>query len=91
MSIDCLKLEKLDLSSNQLNEIILPNSNQQLNSLELNRFSLINKLKEIKLSNNLLTTFNYQILNSATLTNLDLSSNNLMITDLTVFSNLINL
>jgi Leucine-rich repeat (LRR) protein len=100
-----LKLEILDVSYNRLTEVILPTSDNQLtsndvniynndnelSSTELNHCNNINELREIYLSNNLFTTFNYHKLNPTILTRLNLDDNNLESTDLTVFSHLINL
>jgi hypothetical protein len=73
---NCLRLKNLDITNNQLNELILASNNQ---------------LKNINICNNLLNTFNYSILNLITLTDLNLHNNNLEMTDLTVFCNLVNL
>jgi Leucine-rich repeat (LRR) protein len=51
----------------------------------------INQLETIYANNNSLTFFDYAHLNPQTLTELDISNNNLSETDITVFSSLINL
>lgn len=68
--------EELDFARNRLIEIIL---------LKNNRF------KSIITNDNSLVKFNYNYLNSETLVKLNLSNNNLEATEISVFSNLINL
>jgi len=48
-------------------------------------------LISISFSDNLLTSFNYPILNPATLMNLSMINNNLPATDIAAFSHLVNL
>lgn len=79
---DCIRLSRLkfldrkkDLSSNEVDEVILPNDNRIL---------------EIEMYNIHLKIINYQSLNPETLTSLDFSRNDLK-DDLSVFSHLVNL
>ena len=73
---NCNKLKRLYCHDNKLEEIILPINNQ---------------LEKIEINNNLLTKFDYNLLNSETLNALFINDNNLELTDVSVFSNLINL
>ncbi|WNE41638.1 MAG: hypothetical protein AM1032_000378 [Mycoplasmataceae bacterium] len=69
-------LQYLDCSFNQLEDIIF--NNEQ-------------KLRKIKLSNNLLTYFPYENVNNESLVEFSLSNNNLEITNIDVFKKFINL
>lgn len=74
---NCLELRKLSCYRNQLSEIIFPEHN---------------KLEIIFVSNNLISYFNYQACNPATITQLHLWNNNsLYRVNIVVFSHLTNL
>lgn len=73
---DFVNLEELNCSENQLIKIILP---------------LPNQLKKITANDNSLTAFDYGWLNPEILTELELKNNNLVSTDIEIFSRLVNL
>jgi hypothetical protein len=73
---DFANLEKFSCSENQLTQLILPNNN---------------KLEVIYADNNFLTSFDYTQLNPQTCTELRLFNNNLEKTNISVFSQLVNL
>lgn len=73
---DFINLKELDCSNNKLTQLILPKNN---------------KIKILDFSNNLLTSFDYSVLNNETLKILDLSNNNLESTDISIFNRLFNL
>jgi len=73
---DFINLEKLYCSTNEL-------TNLDITGLA--------NLKEIKCDDNLLTDFDYSVLNPQQLTLLNITDNNLLATDLSVFNQLVNL
>ncbi|WNE41600.1 MAG: Serine/threonine-protein kinase PknD [Mycoplasmataceae bacterium] len=73
---DFINLEVLYCWDNSLTSLILPQNN---------------KLVDLNFSINFLTSFNYSFLNPNTLKELGIFNNNLEVTDIAVFSNLINL
>jgi len=95
---NCLNLKALQCFGNQLTSLTLPKSNQaslvnnnELSSNEVNHDSSRNELSVIEVSNNYLTTFNYDCLNPLTLKELVIANNNLAATDLEVFTHFVNL
>lgn len=90
------ELKNLDLASKSF-ELDLSNCKEiiTINAPEKNISKILiadkNKIEKINLSNNILTNFNYSVLNIETLIKLDLSDNKELKDDILVFSHLINL
>jgi Leucine-rich repeat (LRR) protein len=93
----CPKLEEFNCGGNQLTELDLSNfSNLKdvrcgYNKLSKLKLSKSTQLERLECDNNQLVVFEYSNLNPKRLTQLNMSDNNLMEQDLSVFSELINL